>query len=234
MRPFSAASAGSYGRARPHRRSGRDDARLRGRVELRVLQNRPQLGNVAHRRGEVIQLLRDLRQAAFLLRGLEQGAARRCGEPQLSDRLLLFERREVEVADRVLDQPLWSSSSSTLPVTFAVAIEGELGDLGADLLDRAVRLRLDLPLRLLEPPLAVGLGLLLDALALDSATLRASARISSASAARLADQGVVLLEQLARLARARSASSIAGGSAHAARRSSSGSARTRTASARRA
>jgi hypothetical protein len=75
----------------------------------------------------------------------------------------------------------------------------QLGDLGADLLERALRLGFDLALRLLEPPLPVGLGLVLDALTLRlgdttglgedllglpaclSSSLRASLRVCSAS-----------------------------------------------------
>ena len=81
--------------------------------------------------------------------------------------------------------------------------ERQVGDLGADLLERAMRLGLDLALRLLEPPLAVGLGLVLDAL-----TLRVGdpARLGEdllRLAARLADQRPVLLEQPARFRRER-------------------------------
>jgi hypothetical protein len=42
----------------------------------------------------------------------------------------------------------------------------EVGDFGADLLERTMRLGIDLLLGLLEPSLAVGLGLLADPFAL--------------------------------------------------------------------
>ena len=93
----------------------------------------------------------------------------------------------------------WSSRSSTLPVTFAVAASVELGHLGADLLERADRLGLDLLARLLEPALPVGLGLLAGALALRVGDLARLGEDLPRLALRLADQLLVLLEQPARL-----------------------------------
>src|SRR5712692_1292732 len=46
--------------------------RLRGRVDLRVLEQRVQLGDVLDRGDEVAELLADLREALLLLRGLEE------------------------------------------------------------------------------------------------------------------------------------------------------------------
>ena len=123
------------------------------------------------------------------------------------------------------------AESSTLPMTRCGRLERQLGDLAADLVDRARRLGLDLLARLLEPALALGLGLLLRPLAIwASATLRASARISSAS-----DRGLGRAARgAARAAPAPRSRACVGlvdrlrGSARGARRSSSGSGRTRT------
>ena len=93
----------------------------------------------------------------------------------------------------------WSSASSTLPVTSRSRSSVEVGDLGADLLERALRLGLDLLARLLEPALALGLGLLLRALDLrvgDLARLREDRPRHRPSPGRSA---AVLLEQLAGL-----------------------------------
>ena len=99
-----------------------DDADLRLRGKLRVAKGCAQLGNVAYGRGEVAELLGDLFQTALLLRGLEQGARVRavnecyrtgsfCSSAEKSRSLMASSIRR-----------LWSASSSTLPVTFAVAI----------------------------------------------------------------------------------------------------------------
>ncbi len=73
------------------------------------------------------------------------------------------------------------------------------GDLCPDLFERALRLGLDLALGLLEPPLAVGLCLLLDPLALGVGDAPSLGEDLLGLALRLPDQGAVLLEQLASL-----------------------------------
>ena len=75
----------------------------------------------------------------------------------------------------------------------------EVGDLGADLLERAGGLGLDLLPRLLEPALAVGLRLLLRTRELRVGDLARLGEDLARLALRLADQRPVLLEQLARL-----------------------------------
>src|SRR5205814_2733239 len=115
----------------------------------------------------------------------------------------ILERREVEVPDGGVDQ---------LPVLLAVERarghllrrhEREVGDLGADLLQRALRLGLDLPSGLLEPPLPVSLDLLPDAVALSIGDSPGLDEDLLGLAARLPDQLAVLLDELPRfLARA--------------------------------
>src|SRR5262249_23073230 len=124
--------------------------------------------------------------------------AHTCGGRRLSRRLL--ERGEVEVADRVLDQPPVIGVVEHLARDLRGRLERQLGDLVADLLESALRLGLDLPPCFLEPSLAVGLRLVLDALPLrvgDAARLGEDVLRLAAS---LADQRSVLLEQVARFA----------------------------------
>src|SRR5919106_2496107 len=123
----------------------------------------------------------------------------RCATAMLGGGLPL-QLREVELADRVVDQ---------LPVRGRVerarghllgGDEREVGDLAADLGERTLRLRLDLPPRLLHAPRAVLLGLVPHALALRLADAAGLAQDLLGLAARLSDQRAVLLEQPARLA----------------------------------
>ena len=174
--------------------------------------------------------LPDRRDAAGLLRGLVERA--RVGAVDDAHWLRLrLQHGEVELADRVLDQP-----------AVVVAVEHLAGHLRVAISVRSATSERICSsarcvsasiwrLRLLEAALAVGLGLLADALALRRRRpCGASARISSASPLRLADQRAVLLEQPARLlAGAVGLVDRLGGSARAARRSPSGSGRTRTA-----
>ena len=84
----------------------------------------------------------------------------------------------------------------TLPVTLLVAITVRLGDLAADLLERAARLGLDLLRRVVEPALPLRLELLLHPVPLrvgDPAGLGED--LLGVAAGRL-DQRPVLLEQL--------------------------------------
>ena len=148
-------------------------ASLRPPVELRVAQDLRELRHLRWRLDEVAELLSRTSASVppSFAASKSDRAYVRCDDrhhaPSSSSAL---QHGEVEVADRVLDQ---------LPVVVAVehlaghlrgGDERQLGDLGADLLERALRLGVDLLLRLLEAPLPVGLGLLADALALGIAT----------------------------------------------------------------
>src|SRR5437868_5337494 len=113
--------------------------------------------------------------------------------------LVGLELREIEVPDGALDQPAVVLAVEHLAGHAAGRHERERGHLGTDLLERTPRLRLDLAVGLLEAALAVLLDLVLGTLALrvgDHAGVREDAL---GLAARLADQGAVLFEQLARL-----------------------------------
>ena len=93
----------------------------------------------------------------------------------------------------------WSSPSSACRVTLLGGHEREVRDLGADLLERALRSRPRSARRVLEPALPVGLGLLPDPLA---ERVGDAARLGEdllRLAAGLRDQRAVLLEQLAGL-----------------------------------
>src|SRR6478735_5886091 len=71
-----------------------------------------------------------------------------------------FELREVELADRLVDQPAVVGVGERLPGHLRRGDQRQVGDLRADLLERAARLGLDLAVGLLHPPLPVDLGLL--------------------------------------------------------------------------
>ena len=233
-RPFSAStsrklrtSSSRAGRARPRAR------RLaRAGVDLRVAQQRAQLGHLALGLDELCQLLADLLEPALLLRGLEE----RLRVHAVDDDSLLppssTEKSSSPTASSI--RRFWSASSSTLPVTFGGGEQRQVGDLGADLLERAARLGLDLLAGLLEPPLAVGLELLAPALARrrrPGAPRRGSARRRSARSRSADGAPRAACAPPRGPCRPRRATA---GSARAARRSSSGSGRTRSASARRA
>src|SRR5437588_1345693 len=92
---------------------------LRARLELRVAQHGAQLGHVADGRGEVGELLADLLQAAVLLRRLEQ-----CERVRSVDGGYLGVSSSAEKSRSLIASSIrrrWSASSSTLPVTLAVA-----------------------------------------------------------------------------------------------------------------
>ena len=162
--------------------------------------------------------------------------ARRCAarRPLCSSSRPLLEGREVEPLDASSISRRWSSVSSTLPTTRCGRLDGEVGDLGADLVDRARRLGLDLLARVLEPPLALGLGLLLGARAAarrPPCAPRRGSRPTRFAPAR-ARPGSARAARAPRCGRCRPPRPP-GGCGRAARRSSSGSGRTRTCAARR-
>ena len=79
--------------------------------------------------------------------------------------VLPAERAEVELAEGLLDQALLVVLVERLAGHLLGGEDRQVGDLGADLLDRAARLGLDVAARLLQQLLALGPGLL-DGLAL--------------------------------------------------------------------
>ena len=94
-------------------------------------------------------------------------------------------------------------------MTFSVAQHGEVGDLVADLLDRAARLGLDVAARLLQQLLALLARGLLERLSLGGLGRLAGAGDDLVGLrARLGEALAVLGEQLVGLARVRSAVSI--------------------------
>ena len=138
---------------------------LRPRVELRVRRaaRRARAPRASTRRSR--RAPRGRRRAVPSPSRPRRARARTCGRraPICADSC--SSAREVEVPDRVLDQRAVGVAVEPLPRDLLGGGERELGDLGADLLERPGRLGLDLPARLLEPALAVGVRLLLDALA---------------------------------------------------------------------
>ena len=134
-----------------------------GEEELR------QVAALVQRVGELPELLVDRVEDVMVLRDLEQRARVDLGDllplgllhPELVLRGPRRQRAEVELAERLLDQPRWSSSVSTLRVTRSVAITVRSATSRADLLDRAARLGLDVAAGLLHQLLAPRLGVLL-------------------------------------------------------------------------
>src|SRR6266545_2563786 len=121
----------------------------------------------------------------------------RCG--RRARRRLLLERAEVERFDRLVDQPPLVRRVEHLAGHLRDGEDGQLRDLLPDHGQRASGLGLDLTPRLLEPPLAIGLRLVADALA---HRLRVGAHLLAdllRLLPRLRDQRPVLLEQPARL-----------------------------------
>src|SRR6185295_348515 len=90
--------------------------------------------------------------------------ARRCGARWL--RPAPFEGREVDLGERLVDQPLLVGAGERLARDLLGREQRELSDLVADLAECLRGRLLDLAARLLEPPLAVLFRLLLDAVAL--------------------------------------------------------------------
>src|SRR5579884_418820 len=110
-----------------------------------------------------------------------------------------FELREVDVGERLLDQPALVGLGERLARDLLGGDQAEPADLVADLAERLVRRLVDLAPRLLEPPLPVGLGLLADALALRVGDAARLGQDLLGLRLRLAEQLAVLLEQVARL-----------------------------------
>ena len=207
-----------------------EDADLRSRLELRVARNAAARATAASASANSREVAVHRLEAALLLRRLEEG--RRRGAARLPSSLASpsLERGEVEPVDRLVDQAPLVVRVEHLADDALRRLEREVGDLAADLLDRARGLGVDLLAGLLEPPLTLDLGLVLRPLDLrvgDLAGLgedrrglapglgRGCARCCSSSVARLVPGVVGLLDGLADRDRA-------------ARRSSSGSGRTRT------
>ena len=95
---------------------------------------------------------------------------------------VLLQRGEVELGDRLVDEPPLILGVEHLAGHTRGRLEREVGDLGADEVERALRLGVDLPLRLLEPARALRLGLRPSrARSARPPTLRASARMPAAS-----------------------------------------------------
>src|SRR5438552_15911329 len=113
--------------------------------------------------------------------------------------LLAFEQREVEVGDRLFDQPAVILVVEDLAGHLRRRDEREVGDLGTDLPERSLRLGLDLPPSLLEPALPVDLDLVLRALALRVGDAARVGQDLLGLALGLPDQAAVLLKQSPRL-----------------------------------
>src|SRR5439155_11557635 len=89
----------------------------------------------------------------LLLRRLEE----RARVHALGDRHALvrgLEGGEVELGDRLVDEATLVLRVQDLAGDARRRFEGQVGDLGADLVEGALRLRLDLAARLLEPSLS--------------------------------------------------------------------------------
>src|SRR5581483_5197322 len=126
-----------------------------------------------------------------------RGRARRCGGRSL--RPAPFELAEVDLGERLVDQPLLVGARERLARDLLGGEQAEPADLVADLAERLVRRLLDLAARLLEAALAVLLGLQADALALRVGDAAGLGEDLLALALRLRDQLPVLLEQVVRL-----------------------------------
>src|SRR6266566_4694001 len=107
-----------------------------------------------------------------------------------------LQHAEVELADRLVDQAALVLVVQRTPRHLLGGEQAELGDLGPDRLERSPRLGFDLALCLLEPALAVGLGLVLDAPQLRLGLVPRDRANILRLTARLADQLAALLEQL--------------------------------------
>ena len=225
------AGAGSCGRARRRpRRHCAEHVGLRRRVDLRVARNCAQLGTSCDRLARARRGRGDRLDAALPPARPRTGRARTCaGRRPSAVSLPSLERGEVEPLDRLLDQAALVVGVEHLADDALGRLDGEVGDLGADLVDRARGLGLDLPARLLEPPLPLDLGLLLRALELgigDLARLGEDLRRLVLAPAR-SGPGAARAARGPRRGRCRPPRRRCG-CGRAARRSSSGSGRTRT------
>src|SRR4249919_914829 len=120
-------------------------------------------------------------------------AYRRCATATLGR--FLFQRREVELRDRLVDESPLVLGVEHLARDACRRGERELGDLRADLVERSRRLGLDLALGLRQAPLALGLGLLLHPLDLGVADLPRIREDLRGLPLGAGDQRPVLLEQ---------------------------------------
>src|SRR5262245_26656465 len=111
----------------------------------------------------------------------------------------LLEGREVELADRFVDQPLVVVGGEHLARHLLGRDHGQVGDLGADRLQRARRLGLDLARGLLEPALAVLLELVAQASLLRLGDLPRLCEDLFGLTAGLGHRRTVLLDELLRL-----------------------------------
>src|SRR5918996_1671117 len=114
------------------------------RVDLGIAEERAQLRNVVQRARELAEVCCDLLEPPLLPSGLEE----RSGVHPLRDRHglhgLLLERGEVELGDRLVDQTPLVVGVEDLAGDARGRREGQLGDLAPDLVERALRLRVDL------------------------------------------------------------------------------------------
>ena len=115
---------------------------------------------------------------------LERGVVERAGVHAVGDAHaldgFLLQRREVELVDRLLDEAALVGLREHLPGHLLGGLEREARHLGADLADGARGLGLDVPARLLDAPLPLGVEPPVRRRCWSSATRRASASISSA------------------------------------------------------
>ncbi len=124
--------------------------------------------------------------------------AKRAGCPEATG-VVLLQCGEVELGDRLVDEPALILCVEHLAGDAGRGLEREIGDLGANQVERALRLGVDLALRLLEPASAFRLGLLLHARDLRVRDLACVREDVGRLALRIRDQLAVLLEKLARL-----------------------------------
>src|SRR5581483_10442629 len=110
-----------------------------------------------------------------------------------------FELGEVDLRERLVDQPLLVGAGEGLLRDLLRRDQAEAADLVADLAERLLCRLVDLPARLLEAPLPVLLGLLANPLALRVPDAPRLGEDLLGLRLRLADELPVLLEQVARL-----------------------------------
>src|SRR5215471_13667098 len=120
----------------------------------------------------------------------------RCATAKLG---ALLQPREVEAGDGLFDQLVVALRVELATNAPRRGLEREVGDLGADLLERPRRLGRDLLPRLLEPALPFGLRLLAHPLLHRLPRLTRLGEDRFALSARLGDELLVLLEQPLRL-----------------------------------
>src|SRR3954447_21956398 len=130
---------------------------LLGRREVGREEEHLQLARLVERVGELAELLAHQVDLVLLLRDLEQRAGVDGGDLLHGLVALLGRQRgEVELAQRLLDVPPLVGAVERLARDLLGRKHGQVGDLGADLLDRAARLGLDVAAGLLHHLLALG------------------------------------------------------------------------------